>query len=250
MQNSEPPIFLWTHPRSVSSAMERAMLQRGDLSTLHEPFLYLYYLGDANKALDHFDPDPQHPTDYDGIREMIFERAREQRVFVKDMCYYVANYFPADISLLREAVHTYLVRTPERSVPSYYRLDPQVTREEIGLEAVYRHFECVAECTGAPPLLIDAEDLTRDAAGTLRAYCEAVGLPFLEHSLHWDNDAVPQEWMHVAGWHRDLAKSSGLGKTGPAVAPTDTPSELQELIDYHMPFYEKLRAYRLTPTAE
>ena len=250
MQDFALPIFLWTHPRSVSSAMERAMLQRGDLSTLHEPFLYLYYLGDANKELDHFDPDPQHPTDYNGIREMIFARAREQRVFVKDMCYYVSNYFPSDSRLLREAVHTYLIRTPERSVPSYYRLDPQVTREEIGLEAVYRHFECVAEFTGSAPLLVDAEDLTRDAAGTLRAYCEALGLPFLEHSLHWDNDAVPREWMHVAGWHSDLASSGGLGNKKTAAATTADSSAYQELVDYHMPFYEKLRGYRLAPAAE
>ena len=52
MRDSHPLIFLWTHPRSVSSALERVMLQRGDLETLHEPFIYLYYLGDARKSLD------------------------------------------------------------------------------------------------------------------------------------------------------------------------------------------------------
>lgn len=247
MQDSNPLIFLWTHPRSVSSALERVMLQRGDLDTLHEPFIYLYYLGDARKSLDHFDPDPDHPTGYEGIREMIFEQARNRTVFVKDMCYYVTNYFGADTLMLREAVHTYLIRTPARSVPSYHRLDPAVTREEIGLEAVYRHFDTVANFRGTAPLVIDAEDLTSDPAGTLRAYCEAVGLPFLEHSLHWDNSAVPKEWTHVAGWHQDLANSSGLGQVKHASHSNENTPELQALIDYHMPFYEKLRTYRAKP---
>ena len=224
------------------------MLQRGDLETMHEPFIYLYYLGDARKSLDHFDPDPDHPTGYEDIREMIFEHAREKTVFVKDMCYYVTNYFPADKLLLREATHTYLIRTPERSAPSYHRLDPAVTREEIGLEAVSRHFDTVATFHGTAPLVIDAEDLTRDPAATLRAYCRAIGLPFLEHSLHWDNSAVPKEWTHVAGWHHDLANSSGLGNVEHASDSQENTPELQALIDYHMPFYEKLRPYRLKPT--
>lgn len=226
------------------------MLQRGDLETLHEPFIYLYYLGDARKSLDFFDPDPDHPTGYQSIREMIFEHAREKTVFVKDMCYYVTSYFAADTLMLREATHTYLIRPPARSAPSYYRLDPGVTREEIGLEAVYRHFDTVANFHGTAPVVIDADDLTRDPAGTLRAYCKAVGLPFLQHSLHWDNSAVPKEWMHVAGWHTDLASSNGLGKVEQEpYLPENTP-ELQALIDYHMPFYEKLRAYRLKPEPE
>ena len=41
--------MLWSHPRSVSSAMERIMLERGDLTNFHEPFIYLYYVGDGKK---------------------------------------------------------------------------------------------------------------------------------------------------------------------------------------------------------
>ncbi len=43
-------VFLWCHPRSMSSTLERAKLERDDLATLHEPFLYLYYVHDARKA--------------------------------------------------------------------------------------------------------------------------------------------------------------------------------------------------------
>ena len=38
-----PIIFLCAHPRSMSTAIERIMRERGDLDCLHEPFLHYYY---------------------------------------------------------------------------------------------------------------------------------------------------------------------------------------------------------------
>lgn len=243
-----PAIFLWTHPRSVSSAMERVMLQRGDMRTLHEPFIYLYYIGDERKSLKYFDPDPQHPTSYEGIKAMILRAAEQSAVFVKDMCYFVSPYVGADKPFLRQVKNTFLIRTPQRSVPSYYKLDEEVTLEEIGIEAVYHHFELVADATGETPIVIDAEDLTGNPEGTMRAYCDALGLPFIAESLSWDSDALPSEWMHVAGWHSDLSGSGGMGTVkSKSVSLEDTP-HLQKLCDHHMPFYEKLREYRIRPT--
>ena len=143
------------------------MWQRGDMRTLHEPFIYLYYIGDERKSLKFFDPDPDHPTSYEGIKSMIIEAAQSSTVFVKDMSYFVAPYAEADREFLRQVSNTYLIRTPERSIPSYYKLDSEVTREEIGVDAVYRHFQWVADATGEVPIVIDAADLT----GTPRAQC-------------------------------------------------------------------------------
>jgi hypothetical protein len=43
-----PIIFLWAHPRSMSTAIERVMREGGDLDCLHEPFLRYYYLERVN----------------------------------------------------------------------------------------------------------------------------------------------------------------------------------------------------------
>ncbi len=227
--------------------MERVMLQRGDMRTLHEPFIYLYYLGDANKQLKHFDPVPGHPTSYEGIKAMILDVASSSTVFVKDMCYSVSSYIGQDRDFLRQLKNTFLIRTPERTVPSYYNIDPEVTLEEIGLEAAYRHFELVAQVCGETPVVIDAEDLTRDPQGTMRAYCDALELPFVEESLNWDSDTLPPDWMPVAGWHTDLSSSSGIGKVAHSHASLDDAPHLRRMCDYHMPFYEKLRGHRLKP---
>ena len=245
--NPRKPIMLWTHPRTVSSALERVMLQRGDLATLHEPFIYLYYCGDAHKSLEYFSPDTAHPTDYTGIRDLILNRAADEPLFVKDMSYYVNNYRNDDPDFVDATINTFLIRTPERSIPSYYRLDPAVSLEEVGVESVYHHYEHVRQLTGERPVVIDAEDLLSDPAGTVRAYCAAVGLPFIEDALHWDSNAVPDEWQHVAGWHTDLAHSGGLGKVRTARGSIDDAPHLREFCAHHMPYYEQLREHRIRP---
>ena len=52
------------------------MLERGDLTTLHEPFLYLYYVHDARKRLPHLEVNPGRPTSYEDIRSMVLGGAR------------------------------------------------------------------------------------------------------------------------------------------------------------------------------
>ena len=224
------------------------MLQRGDMQTLHEPFLYLYYIGDGKKDLAHFDPEAGHPTDYSGIKAMIAARAAQEQLFIKDMSYFVLPYLRDDHEFVRAVQNTFLIRSPALSVPSYYRLDPEVTREEIGHDALFYHFELVADSTGETPIVIDAEDLTENPEGTMRAYCQALGIPFIESSLKWDAEAaLPKAWSHVSGWHADLASSTGLHASKRQAVSFDDSPEMKALFDYQIPFYEKLREHRLAP---
>ncbi len=62
---------LWCHPRSVSTAFERIMRERGDLNVLHEPFMYHHYLTSTDRLFPAFTPDPGHPATYADIRAMI-----------------------------------------------------------------------------------------------------------------------------------------------------------------------------------
>ena len=56
-----PIIVLWTHPRSLSTAIERVMRERGDLTCFHEPFMYDYYVHRQVRVMPHFDVMPDHP---------------------------------------------------------------------------------------------------------------------------------------------------------------------------------------------
>ncbi len=60
---NEHPIFvLWSHPRSMSTATERIMRERGDLDCAHEPFIYDYYVHRKIRVMPHFDVQEGHPT--------------------------------------------------------------------------------------------------------------------------------------------------------------------------------------------
>lgn len=239
-------IFLWAHPRSVSSAMERVMLERGDMTTFHEPFIYVYYVHDAKKELPYFDVDPDHPTSYEDIKHMLLAAAERRTIFVKDMCYYLTEHIMDDVEFIQRIRNTFLIRTPEKSIPSYYKLDEHLSSEEVGLEAEYRYFERVVELTGETPIVVDAEDVQADTEGTMRAYCRALGIEFIPASLHWDT-ALPESWQHVAGWHGDLSKTKGIGKRAGSPVGVDDDPRLRQYCEHHLPFYLALRKNRLTP---
>ena len=224
------------------------MLERGDMTTLHEPFLYLYYVHDARKRLPHLDVDTRRPVSYEAIRATVLDAACAGPVFVKDMCYYVVDHVHDDVDFIRRMTSTFLVRDPALSIPSYYRLDPGVTLEEVGCEAQLRCFERFAEVTGQTPVVIDAADLAADPAGTLRAYCRALGLPFMPQALEWKPE-LPEAWRDVSGWHADLAGSTGIvRRTAPDDSGLDAAPHLRAYHEHHAPFFERLRAHRLAPT--
>ena len=69
-----PIIALWSHPRSMSTATERIMRERGDLDCAHEPFMYDYYVHRQVRKMPHFDVQDGHPTSYGAIRDMLLAR--------------------------------------------------------------------------------------------------------------------------------------------------------------------------------
>ena len=225
------------------------MLERGDMITLHEPFMYLYYVHDAKKELLHFERDPEHPTSYEDIKGAILDAADRKPVFVKDMCYYVTDYVQGDLDFVRRIKNTFLMRSPEKSIPPYYRLDQDVTLQEIGLEAQYRHVELVRQTNGELPIVIDADDLQHDAETTMKAYCQAIGIEFIPDSLNWDQP-VPPAWNYVAVWHGDLSHSTGIGDGRKDTAQRPDLNSAPQLSDYlahHLPFYEMMREFKIRP---
>ncbi|MBT4041167.1 MAG: hypothetical protein HN644_07800 [Rhodospirillales bacterium] len=246
-----PIIALWSHPRSMSTAMERIMRERGDFRCFHEPFMYLYYVGDAKKAMPHFDVPEGTPTSYDDIRSMLLDAAQEGPVFFKDMSYYILDRMREDLEFSDSITHTFLIRDPAKSLVSYYKLDPNFSLEEVGIETQYQHFQWLQETYGTTPVVIEAADVQNDTDGMIRAYCNATGMEFLPHSLQW-GDEVPKGWEGVVGWHGDVMGSGSIKKdsdknTDPSAVTLDSDPRLRACYDHHRPFYEALQRHKLTP---
>lgn len=233
-----PVIAMWAHSRSASTAFARMMIERGDVTVLHEPFLALAQGApvtvprrDGSSALAGSD------------RELVdrLEELREVRpVFVKEVLDYRYDYVFAHPDELAWMTHTFLVRDPRQAISSHYAMKPTVTCPEIGYEWLWELFLLLWSATGRKPLVLRSEDLLRDPAAETRTYCEAVGLPFLPHALHWVPGERP-EWQRHRTWHLDAIRSSGFSVGRHVYAATvDNHPVLQSFYDHHYPFYERI----------
>ncbi len=233
---------LWCHPRSVSTAFERVMRERGDLTVLHEPFMYHHYLTTKDRLFPGFTPEPGHPATYDDIRAMIRAKAAINPLFFKDMAYYVTEALPLDPEFSHQISHAFLLRDPAEAALSYAKRDPEFTRLELGHEAQYRLYTALKEL-GLDPLVITADQLRRDPQATLRRYWAHVGLPYLAHAFSWDS-SVPDGWQSVQSWHTEVLQSGAI--QAPVV--TDVRAELDALgepyadhVAHHLPYYTQMR---------
>lgn len=240
-----PIIALWTYPRTISTAMERVMMERGDLNVLHEPFSYVYYVHEAKSAIRQNYEDPNHPRTYPEIRDHILAAAENGPVFFKDMCAHCYAALIEDDAFLNRLTNTFLIRDPAKTIASFYALNPDVTLEEIGTEQVCNVVEKVTALAGKSPVIMDADDLEDTPEGTVKAYCEALGLKFIPESLHWDA-GHKKEWDIWKEWHKDAATTCGIQKNLEKFDVTiENSAHLKSYYDYHLPFYQAMREKRI-----
>lgn len=236
-------LALWSIPRSISTAFERMMMERGDFKIIHEPFSYFYYAKEKRAAAAHMNVDPSAPLDFPDILASVQSEAEKAPVFFKDMCYHVIS--RADRVFLGHFVNTFIIRDPALTLPSHHKMNPDFTLEEAGYEAQHRVFEMVADMTGRSPAVVDAEDVIDDPSGVIKAYCEVVNIPFVPESLTWKAEFKP-EWKTWEQWHLDAAKSTGFVKDMEQFDVTvhDVP-HLTEAYESCRPHYEALYKQRI-----
>jgi hypothetical protein len=249
-------LMLWSAPRSRSTAFFRMMAERGDFTLVHEPFSYLVMYG-------HTDVGGTRVTSGPELLKVLLELPGQ--VFVKDTTgarypeFLATPEFLETTQYLDGVTHTFLIRDPRETIPSYLKLEPGTPIERIGFEVLHDIYTAVAERTGRPPVVIDAADLVRDPEGTVKAYCTATGIPFIREALSWDQSQRP-EWQLSRRWHEGVAASTGLGALSPgsaSVPGAGSPvfagsvpvpdAEAAPYLRHHLPYYEALHARRLTP---
>ncbi len=246
------PIFaLWSHPRSMSTATERIMRERGDLTCFHEPFMYDYYIHRQVRVMPHFAPDPGRPVDYPAIRDQLLAAGEAGPVFFKDMSYYVVPALFEDEAFARRVRHCFLIRDPLRALVSYYRLDPHLTLEEVGLEAQWRQLRWLEEALGVAAVVLEAEAVQRDPRATMAACWQRLGLADAPHAFAWSNAAVPADWGQVGAWHGQASESRGIDPPRPQEAAETRAAfetvaaeapHLRDYLAHHLPAYEALKA--------
>lgn len=233
---------LWCHPRSVSTAFERIMRERGDLRVLHEPFMYHHYFSTTDRLFPDFSPEPGHPRTYADIRALIRTKAADSPVFFKDMAYYVLENLPDDAAFADQMSHAFLIRHPAEAVVSYANRDSGFTQLELGHEAQHRLYTTLVE-RGHKPLVMTADQLRHDPQTTLTRYWSHVGLCYMQHAFTWGN-SVPDGWRSVASWHSEVLDSGAIKPPEPVDAQARLDALGAPFVDYvthHLPFYARMQ---------
>lgn len=239
-------LTLWATPRSTSTAFEWMMRQRGDFRCYHEPFNEAFYYGEDRRSERdaHVAARPGHT--FATVRDGLFAQAADHDVFVKDFAYSAEHLM--DDAFLDAMTHTFLIRDPRRVVQGLGHHWPDCTFEEVGFAALHRLFDRVTERDGRPPVVITSDDLVTDAATTIRAYCAAVGIAFMEDALAWDTGTRAEVSWYGEGsgpWHDSLRDSTGIAPPTTKYPPLTDDPRLLNLSDRSLPHHEALLAHRL-----
>jgi Sulfotransferase domain len=216
------------------------VVERGDLRVVHEPFSYLIANGE-------FTVDGVTATSLGELFDLLLAATGQRRTFIKETTDYSYDTLLTDPRLYAQVTNTFLIRRPEAVVASYHAMKPEMELREVGFDRLYAIFNAVLAATDETPVVIDADDLVREPAAVVRAYCRRVGLGFVPTALRWAA-GDRQEWVPTQQWHRDVSASTGFADLQRSyVAHPDNDPRLAEAANYHRPFYEEMYACRLAP---
>ncbi|XP_038069835.1 uncharacterized protein LOC119739071, partial [Patiria miniata] len=258
-------VALWSHPRSLSTAMVMSFGNYGNVEVFNEMFGGAFAFGPERKMPMPL-PVEEHLT-FNMVKSQL-EAAYPDRdlVFMKDHAISLDKKYerlPAGFH------HTFLIRDPSRAVPSSLKMGlrggmsveqylqmSQVFGKTMGYEHLLDLLEHVEGTLQQRVVLLDADDIRRHPEKMLRAYCDAVDLPFCESLLTWDpiteipwhNPKSLLAFNKANGAYEDALKSSCWLPPNPNPPDlTDCPQPILDMIEAARLVYEKLYAKRLQP---
>jgi hypothetical protein len=214
------------------------MAERGDYFVLHEPFSHVADFGSAIVG-------DRVVYREDELIAALRDLATRTTVFFKDTTDFRYPGVLADQAFLADATHTFLIRHPAETIPSHFALNPNLGRDDIGFGRLADIYEAVVRRTGAAPVVVDSADLIANPAATIQEYCRRVGISFLPKALSWQ-PGMCDEWRKTGEWHEATSRTRTFSATTPAYRNTvHNNPVLAEYLDYHLPYYRKLRRHRM-----
>ncbi|XP_071486355.1 uncharacterized protein [Diadema antillarum] len=294
-------VFLWCIPRSVSTALTKCLSFIDGMEVWLAPYLYCKLtmvelkhatgrdipmeldgneeiFGTATELIRRL-LGTNVQTDrivYSNVKEQL-ESSRGKHVFVKDVAFDMdektRSYLP------RGYRHTFLIRSPERTLYSFRNTYLNHLREQgilsesatttfnlkrdcfhmsrgYYVKDIYDMWSYVRDEIDPNPIVIDTDDLLTNPREMLRKYCELVGLPFSESLLQWDasldiiktwRQCADDQIVHMADFYgRAMHSSSFLPPSDPVPREKMT-HDVIEGIEETMKYYQEMYGHRIRP---
>ncbi len=235
---------MWSGPRNLSTAMMRSFGSRSDTFVSDEPF-YGAFLKTSGA---------DHPMREEVIAAMDCDWRSVARSlagpvpdgsaiwYQKHMWHHMVG--PVGYGDFTGFTHAFLIREPERMIASYLRQREAAAFEDFGLERQAEFFEREADRLGAPPPVVDANDVLANPAATLSALCAALRIAWDEAMLSWAPGRRPTDGPWAPHWYAAVEASTGFGP--PDGGPAQLPEDARRLAERCRPYYQRLAAHRVT----
>jgi len=239
-------LALWAVPRSTSTAFEWMMRQRGDMQCFHEPFGEAWYQGEQ-PLWPRFKPgDKRTPgLTLESVWQTLQKTAASGPVFSKDFPHYIDHMWSDE--MLERFTHSFLIRDPAKTITSMYDKWPGFHEKEVGFAEQRELFDRLCDKTGTAPPVLDSDDLLENPHAMVKAWCEAVDIPFLPEALSWQPGARDEvSWWDGGSFHANLRNSDGLKpQKRKYIQIEDAPDRVKEIHDIALPHYRHLYDHRL-----
>ncbi|XP_006816111.1 uncharacterized protein LOC102800959 [Saccoglossus kowalevskii] len=251
-------IMLWAYPRSLSTVLEFSVAALDNVKMFHELYNLVFHNGE-DRPLEREKAFFVEGHTYKSVKQKLEnDYPGKSAIFCKDIAYTLDN----DYSRLpRDYRHTFIIRDPRRTIPSYYKATigcgiqfDEWLPSSGGVKQLYDLFVYVTEMLGQEAIIIDAYDLCNNPRQILQKYCKKVGLQFQDKMLNWE----PGNNDH---WHKLFSQSffteafKGAAIRSREFLPMSYETvDLEGLPDYGvkqieeaMPYYELLYDKRIIP---
>jgi Sulfotransferase domain len=244
MSEAAVRIAMWSGPRNISTAMMRSFGARADTVVIDEPF-YAAYL--ARTGLAHpmrAEVLASQPHDWqEVVAGLLGPVPGSKRVYYqKHMTHHMLDGFGRDwIAQLRNA---FLIREPRAVLASYVQKRSEVTLADIGILQQRELFDRVADRLGAPPPVVESEDLLHSPAKILSRLCAALGIEYTDAMLVWPAGRRDTDGVWAPAWYAAVEQSTGFSapreRTGPNLS-----NELEPIAAAAQAHYDALAKHRL-----
>ncbi|QES48316.1 sulfotransferase family protein [Streptomyces venezuelae] len=217
-------IALWSPPGCRATGFERMMIDRGDLTVLHEPFTKLALTG-------RYSHEGRLYGTATALLESVLERAERpgaRPVLFTDSTALRHPDLLMDTRFTSRIQHTFLIRDPAEVIAAHRAGGRESTSEAIGFGNCWEIFELARMASGAVPVVLDAADLPVRPAEVAASYAMHTGLPPAAGPGRW---TMEEEWL-----------PAGTGSLTELVLGDP---HLAELYADQLPYHAWLSAHRL-----
>lgn len=241
-------VAIWATPRSVSTALEKAVSLAPGARAVHEPFTDCYYFGPTRRSRRYGEsPHTSRATGDVACRDLLAGAsdcaAGRQFLVFKDLAFQARPYVTRE--LLARCRHAVILRDPRLVYASLLRLKPDFTEDEFGFEALLDLMRKIRQAGGTIRTITDGTRLRAQPEATLRHFCRAHGLRFSATMLSWRDGAIrtwaEHERLSQARWHSTLERSTGFLAPDVDPAVIEIAPEHRDVVAKALDMYQSLQ---------